>query len=48
MKTGPILGSLLLAIALLGMATAVGAAEDSEEVSSPDLKCLKCHSRNLS
>ena len=47
MKTGPILGSLLLAIALLGMATAVSAAEDNEEVSSPDLKCLKCHSRNL-
>jgi len=47
MKTGPILGSLLLAIALLGMAMAVSAAEDSEEVSSPDLKCLKCHSRNL-
>jgi len=59
MKPGILLGSLLLAITLSVMATAVNAAEDQnvaedlstakdhEEVSNPDLKCLKCHSKNL-
>jgi len=47
MKTGITLGSLLLAIALLGMAPAVSMADHHEEVSNPDVKCLKCHSRNL-
>jgi len=47
MKPGMILGSLLLAIALVAMAPAVSAAEEYEEVSNPDLKCLKCHSKNL-
>jgi hypothetical protein len=47
MKTGITFGTLLLAIALLGMAPAVSLALDNEEVSNPDLKCLKCHSKNL-
>ena len=47
MKTGIKFGTLLLAIALLGMAPAVSLAQDNEEVSNPDLKCLKCHSKNL-
>src|SRR5210317_333094 len=47
MKTGNTIGILLLAIALLGMAPAIGMADHHEEVSNPDLKCLKCHSKNL-
>jgi len=47
MKTGSTFCALLLAIALLGMAPAVGMADHHEEVSNPDLKCLKCHSKNL-
>jgi hypothetical protein len=47
MKSGMIIGSLLLAIALLAMAFPANAAEDQEEVSNPDLKCLKCHSKSL-
>jgi hypothetical protein len=47
MKPGLIVGSLLLAIALLAMASALNAAENQEEVANPDLKCLKCHSKNL-
>jgi hypothetical protein len=47
MKTGITFCTLLLAIALLGMAPAVSMAEHHEEVSNPDLKCLKCHSKNL-
>ena len=47
MKTGITFGTLLLAIALLGMAPAVSMADHHEEVSNPDLKCLKCHSKNL-
>lgn len=47
MKTGIIFGTLLLAIALLGMAPAVSLADNHEEVSNPDAKCFKCHSRKL-
>jgi len=47
MKTGLIPGYLLLAMALWVMAPAVILADHHEEVSNPDLKCLKCHSRNL-
>jgi len=48
MKPGLILGALLLAITLQAVAPAVKAAEDQEEIANPDLKCLKCHSKNLS
>jgi hypothetical protein len=41
-------GAVLLAIALLAMAPALKAAENQEETANPDLKCLKCHSKNLS
>jgi len=41
------LGSLLFAVALLAAAPAVSWAEQHEEVSNPDAKCLKCHSKNL-
>lgn len=47
MKTGTTLGAMLIAIALLGMAPNVSMAEQHEEVSNPDVKCLKCHGRNL-
>ncbi|MDH3923528.1 MAG: hypothetical protein OET41_02895, partial [Xanthomonadales bacterium] len=47
MKSGIKTGILLVAIALLGMAPAIGLADHHEEVSNPDLKCLKCHSKNL-
>lgn len=47
MKTGNLLGPLLLAIAFLAMAPAAGLAADQEEVSNPDAKCVKCHSRGL-
>jgi len=47
MKNGTTVCSLLLAIALLAMAPVVSVAQDSEEISNPDLKCLKCHTRNL-
>jgi hypothetical protein len=47
MKSGTLIGSLLLAIALLAMASPASAAEDHEVVSNPDLKCLKCHSKSL-
>jgi len=47
MKSGMMIGSLLLAIALLAMAFPASAAEDQEEISNPDLKCLKCHSKSL-
>jgi cytochrome c551/c552 len=47
MKSGMIIGSLLLAIALQAMAFPANAAEDDEAVANPDLKCLKCHSKSL-
>ena len=47
MKTGNVLGPLLLVIALLAMAPVAGLAADQEEVSNPDAKCVKCHSRGL-
>lgn len=47
MKTRLTIGILLTAIALLAMAPAAGMADQHEEVSNPDVKCLKCHSRNL-
>ena len=47
MKTGIVFGPLLFAIVLLGMAPAAGTAADQEEVSNPDAKCVKCHSRGL-
>jgi len=48
MRTGTTIGALLLAISLLGMAPAPGMAQTpGEEISNPDLKCLKCHSKNL-
>jgi len=46
MKTGILFSTLLLAIALLGVASS-SMADHHEEVSNPDVKCLKCHSRNL-
>jgi len=47
MKSGTTFGALLLAITLLVMAPAVYSAENQEDVSNPDLKCLKCHTKNL-
>jgi hypothetical protein len=47
MKKGSTIYALLLAIAVLAMAPAVGVAQDSEDFSNPDLKCLKCHTKNL-
>jgi len=47
MRNGTTIGALLLAIAFLAMAPALGLAQDSEESSNPDLKCLKCHTKNL-
>lgn len=48
MRTGTTIGSLLLAISLWGMAPAHCLAQsDQEQISNPDLKCLKCHSKNL-
>lgn len=48
MRTGTTIGALLLAISLVGMAPAICLAQtDQENVSNPDLKCLKCHSKNL-
>jgi len=47
MKSGTIIGSLLLAIALQAMAFPANAAENDEAVANPDLKCLKCHSKSL-
>jgi len=41
------LGSLLFAVALLAAAPAACWAEQHEEVSNPDAKCLKCHSKKL-
>jgi len=41
------LGSLLFAVALLATAPAASWADDHEEVSNPDAKCLKCHSKGL-
>jgi hypothetical protein len=37
----------MLAAALLAAAPAVGLANTQEEVSNPDAKCLKCHSKKL-
>jgi hypothetical protein len=39
--------SLLIAAALVAAAPAAGAATTHEELSQPDLKCLKCHSKGL-
>jgi hypothetical protein len=47
MKTGTLIGALLIAAALLGAAPAVSAAEEQAEVANPDAKCIKCHSRGL-
>jgi hypothetical protein len=47
MKIRNTLGSLLFAVALLAAAPAVSWAEQHEQVSNPDAKCLKCHSKNL-
>ena len=47
MKIGSVFGALLLAVALLGAAPAVTAAEEQPEVANPDAKCVKCHSRGL-
>jgi hypothetical protein len=47
MKTVSAFGVVLVLVSLLGFAPAVSRAEHHEEVSNPDLKCLKCHSRNL-
>jgi hypothetical protein len=41
------LGNLLFAVALLAAAPAASWADDSEAVSNPDAKCLKCHSKGL-
>jgi len=45
MKTRNVLGSLLVAIALLAMAP--GAAMAGTGDVDPDAKCLKCHSKNM-
>ena len=47
MKIHSALGSLVIAAALWAAAPAVGLAEHHEEVSNPDVKCLKCHSKGL-
>ncbi|NNK99598.1 MAG: hypothetical protein HKO88_11130 [Xanthomonadales bacterium] len=47
MKARLTLGSLMLAAALLAAAPAAGLAEQHEEVANPDVKCLKCHTKNL-
>jgi hypothetical protein len=49
MKTVSVIKPLLLAIALLGMAPAVSAAQETAgaEAANPDAKCVKCHSRGL-
>jgi len=47
MNTRTIPGTLLLAAALLAAAPAAVLADHHEEVSNPDAKCLKCHSKNL-
>lgn len=49
MKTGTLIGSLLVAIALLGMAPASLLAQEQAktEAVNPDAKCVKCHSRGL-
>lgn len=48
MKTGTTIGALLIALALWALTpSAALAAVHHDEVSSPDLKCLKCHSKGL-
>lgn len=47
MKTGIKFGTLLLATTLLVMWPAISMAELHEDVSNPDVKCLKCHTKNL-
>lgn len=47
MKTGFKFGAMLLATTLLILWPAISMAEHHEEVSNPDVKCLKCHSKNL-
>ncbi len=47
MKTGIKFGTLLLAITLLFLWPAISMAEHHEDVSNPDVKCLKCHTKNL-
>jgi len=48
MKTRTVLGSLLLALALIGIAPAtLLAQEQADTASDPDAKCVKCHSRGL-
>ncbi len=47
MKARLTLGSLMLAAALLAAAPAPGMADQHEEAANPDVKCLKCHTKNL-
>lgn len=45
MKVRLTMGCLMLAAAVLAAAPAL--AEDKEQVANPDVKCLKCHTKNL-
>lgn len=47
MKTCKPLGIMIFTAVLLAAVPSAGRAEHHEEISNPDLKCLKCHSRNL-
>ena len=47
MKTAKSLGIMVFTAALLAAVPAAVLAEHHEEISNPDLKCLKCHSKNL-
>lgn len=47
MKTGTSIRVLLIAIAFWCLSPATGWADHHEEVSNPDLKCFKCHSKGL-
>lgn len=47
MKIYATLGTLAIAAALWAAAIPVVSADDHEQVSNPDVKCLKCHSKKL-